>query len=71
MKKKIISKNNVTPLDITLNKSNIITIQENLLNWYNINKRNLPFRKDKNPYKIWVSEIMLQQNGMSDRYHRY
>ncbi len=29
--------------------------------WYEEHKRDLPWRKDKNPYHIWVSEIMLQQ----------
>ncbi len=32
-----------------------------LFNWYHQNKRELPFRKTDDPYKIWVSEIMLQQ----------
>lgn len=32
-----------------------------LLNWYQINKRTLPFRNSKDPYHIWVSEIMAQQ----------
>ena len=32
-----------------------------LLPWYGENKRNLPWRQDKDPYHIWVSEIMLQQ----------
>ena len=32
-----------------------------LLTWYDKNKRILPWREDKNPYRIWVSEIMLQQ----------
>ena len=32
-----------------------------LIDWYNQNKRDLPWRKTKNPYKIWVSEIILQQ----------
>ncbi len=32
-----------------------------LLPWYQINKRPLPWREDKQPYHIWVSEIMLQQ----------
>ncbi|WP_347840447.1 A/G-specific adenine glycosylase [uncultured Draconibacterium sp.] len=29
--------------------------------WYKLNKRNLPWRDDKDPYKIWLSEIILQQ----------
>lgn len=36
-------------------------IQTSLLNWYKLNARPLPWRRTKDPYKIWVSEIMLQQ----------
>lgn len=32
-----------------------------ILNWYNINKRDLPWRNTKNPYYIWISEVILQQ----------
>lgn len=32
-----------------------------LLSWYDANKRILPWRENRDPYKIWVSEIMLQQ----------
>jgi len=32
-----------------------------LVNWFNENKRDLPWRKTDNPYFIWVSEVMLQQ----------
>ena len=32
-----------------------------LLKWYGKNKRDLPWRKTCDPYKIWISEIMLQQ----------
>lgn len=32
-----------------------------LLSWYRSNKRDLPWRADKNAYRIWISEIMLQQ----------
>ena len=32
-----------------------------LLPWYYENKRQLPWRQDRDPYHIWVSEIMLQQ----------
>ncbi|MBM6386081.1 MULTISPECIES: A/G-specific adenine glycosylase [Paenibacillus] len=33
----------------------------NLLDWYMINRRDLPWRRHNNPYFTWVSEIMLQQ----------
>ena len=36
-------------------------IIEPLLQWYQLNKRDLPWRRTKDPYHIWVSEIMLQQ----------
>lgn len=32
-----------------------------LISWYNENKRDLPWRKNPTPYRVWVSEIMLQQ----------
>ena len=33
----------------------------NLSIWYQENKRSLPWRVDKDPYHVWISEIMLQQ----------
>jgi len=33
----------------------------NLIKWYRKNKRDLPWRRTDAPYKIWVSEVMLQQ----------
>ena len=32
-----------------------------LLGWFALNKRELPWRQDRQPYHVWVSEIMLQQ----------
>ena len=32
-----------------------------LLSWYRVNKRALPWRENKDAYRIWISEIMLQQ----------
>lgn len=36
-----------------------------LLKWYELNKREMPWRNTKNPYKIWLSEIMLQQTQVN------
>ncbi len=36
-------------------------IPDKLLLWYDTNARSLPWRSDPTPYKVWVSEIMLQQ----------
>ena len=32
--------------------------------WFKKEKRKLPFRKTKDPYKVWLSEIILQQTQM-------
>ena len=36
-------------------------VAEKLLPWYDENARDLPWRQDVTPYRVWVSEIMLQQ----------
>jgi A/G-specific adenine glycosylase len=38
-----------------------MSLSEKLLEWYDVNSRDLPWRGMKDPYAIWVSEIMLQQ----------
>ena len=38
-----------------------MVFSEKLLNWYNLNLRSFPWRETKDPYKIWISEIILQQ----------
>jgi A/G-specific adenine glycosylase len=40
-------------------------IQTNLLQWFKKNGRDLPWRKTRDPYAIWVSEIMLQQTQVT------
>ncbi len=37
------------------------TAVEGLLSWYRANRRALPWRETRDPYRIWISEIMLQQ----------
>ena len=39
-----------------------------LLRWYHNNKRNLPWRDTNNPYRIWISEIILQQTQVKQGY---
>lgn len=43
------------------NQDSLCVLPQLLLPWFAENKRELPWRKDKEPYHIWVSEIMLQQ----------
>ncbi|WP_066305320.1 A/G-specific adenine glycosylase [Bacillus sp. FJAT-29814] len=42
-------------------KININAFQNDLISWFKAEQRDLPWRKDRDPYKVWVSEIMLQQ----------
>lgn len=45
--------------------SQIRDFQQTLLTWYDNNGRDLPWRRDHNPYHVWVSEIMLQQTQVN------
>jgi A/G-specific adenine glycosylase len=36
-------------------------LQSQLLDWYYLNRRQLPWRGIHDPYKVWISEVMLQQ----------
>lgn len=42
-----------------------------LINWYQKNKRDLPWRNTKDPYCIWISEIILQQTRVVQGYDYY
>ncbi|HET8839598.1 MAG TPA: A/G-specific adenine glycosylase [Flavobacteriaceae bacterium] len=42
-----------------------MNFSENLIKWYLPRKRDLPWRKTTDPYKIWLSEIMLQQTRVA------
>ena len=42
-----------------------------LFSWYHANGRDLPWRKTRDPYRIWVSEIMLQQTTVATVLGRY
>jgi A/G-specific adenine glycosylase len=46
-------------------------IRAQLLAWYAENRRDLPWRLDRDPYSIWVSEIMLQQTRVAVVVERY
>lgn len=44
-----------------MDNKNYTLLVYNILKWYNINRRDLPWRNINDPYKIWLSEILLQQ----------
>ena len=48
-----------------INHINISDFQTDLITWYNTVKRDLPWRKNSDPYRILVSEIMLQQTQVA------
>jgi len=56
------------------NKIQSTVITDLLMKWYGDNKRSLPWRETKDPYLIWVSEVMLQQTRVTtvvDYYLRF
>ena len=40
---------------------NRLNFTKTVLNWYDQGHRDLPWRHTRDPYRIWISEIMLQQ----------
>lgn len=42
-----------------------------IIEWYRDNARDLPWRKTQDPYKIWISEIMLQQTTVAQGHDYY
>ena len=44
-----------------LTKKQRVRLGDSILAWYGENKRDLPWRRTDDPYRIWVSEVMLQQ----------
>ncbi|MGO4889828.1 A/G-specific adenine glycosylase [Anaerobacillus sp. MEB173] len=50
------------------------TLQQDLTTWFKYNQRDLPWRENQDPYRIWVSEVMLQQTRVETVipfYHRF
>ena len=51
-----------------------VKLRQRLLAWYEGNRRDLPWRRTRDPYAIWISEIMLQQTRVAavvDRYEAF
>jgi A/G-specific adenine glycosylase len=49
----------------SLTGSELKKFRTELLNWFATYQRNLPWRRDSEPYRIWISEIMLQQTRVA------
>ena len=52
---------NLTDIKEIFRKGDLRAIPKPLLKWYDNNRRILPWREQPTPYRVWVSEIMLQQ----------
>ncbi len=48
-----------------MNTTDIEFLRKQLIKWYLANHRDLPWRRSKNAYHIWVSEVMLQQTQVN------
>ncbi len=48
-----------------------ISFSEKILGWYEENGRNLPWRETSDPYRIWLSEVILQQTRVEQGYAYY
>lgn len=59
---------------IEIEKKRLFDMQGPLIEWFEANKRSLPWRDEPTPYHVWVSEIMLQQTrveAVKDYYTRF
>ena len=48
--------------------------RQSLLSWYDLYRRDLPWRESRDPYRVWLSEIMLQQTRVAaviEHYHEF
>lgn len=54
--------------DMTESVENRPSIAEPLIRWYGLNRRDLPWRETRDPYAIWISEIVLQQTRVAQGY---
>src|SRR6266852_3348086 len=52
-------------LGTMLNGGDLVTFRKQLLGWFRQFQRDLPWRRTKDPYRIWLSEIMLQQTRVA------
>ena len=52
-------------MPIHLNSRALRTFQSRLLAWFRAHHRELPWRESRDPYRIWVAEIMLQQTRIA------
>jgi A/G-specific adenine glycosylase len=62
------------PISGSFSNSQQRRFRKNLLAWYDLHRRDLPWRESRDPYRVWLSEIMLQQTRVAaviEHYHEF
>lgn len=54
-----------------LSKANFSDFRKKILSWYHPDRRKMPWKGEKSPYKIWISEIILQQTRVQQGWDYY
>jgi len=52
-------------MNTNLSPAQLKTFQKRLLRWFRVHKRDLPWRASRDPYRVWVAEVMLQQTRIA------
>jgi A/G-specific adenine glycosylase len=61
-------------MEAKLSPKQLENFHSRLLGWFRAHKRDLPWRRSRNPYRIWIAEVMLQQTRIAavlPYYHRF
>src|SRR2546428_13432332 len=56
---------------VPVTRGDILQFRRRLLRWYDRHKRDLPWRQDRDAYRVWLSEIMLQQTRVAAALEHY
>ena len=54
-----------SPVNSAVSAKDLVHVRRALLRWYDEHRRDLPWRETRDPYRIWLSEIMLQQTRVA------
>jgi A/G-specific adenine glycosylase len=57
--------------ELPLSSTQLRSLRRALLRWYDEQRRDLPWRRDRDPYRVWISEIMLQQTRVAAVLNHY
>jgi A/G-specific adenine glycosylase len=56
---------NTSRMKANLSPSQLKNFQKRLLRWFRAHKRDLPWRASRDPYRVWIAEVMLQQTRIA------